>query len=223
MFAARPHCLTGMEKMGNSSKFAVLLFLQRVWLAHGNVETPLSPLLKLDWKSEDCWDMRRADLPSPPQVHFHGQRLLFHESWTQLERLQVPLDPFYSFYQFNQFLAQHPHAEPKQLFDAQIFPLFYLQEASSWGMIHAGKGGSWAKDAAAAGRENQAGDAHQIHHSCHRALAAICQDLAQLEPEIFTDSFFREKHPEESTSLKRTALLSDLLMLNFHFSMLTAS
>lgn len=67
------------------------------------------------------------------------------------------------------------------------------------------------------------GDAHQIHHSCHRASAAICQDLAQLEPEIFTDSFFRQKHHEESTSLKRTALLSDLLMLNFHFSLLTAS
>lgn len=66
-------------------------------------------------------------------------------------------------------------------------------------------------------------DAHWIHQSCHRALAAICQDLAQLEPEIFTDSFFREKNHEESTSLKRAALLSDLLMLNFHFSMLTAS
>lgn len=38
---------------------------------------------------------------------------------------------------------------------------------------------------------------HWIHQSCHRALAAICQDSAQLEPEIFTEFLLQGKKPWE--------------------------
>lgn len=47
-------------------------------------------------------------------------------------------DPFLQFLSIKQTHATKTPPQPEQLSDAGVFLLLYLQEASSWEMIHAG-------------------------------------------------------------------------------------